>query len=182
MDDSVAVKVAGALKGVVRIRSFESTVAELRTEIARLIGMNDPSLIKMIAAGRNLQDDSKRLCDYNISTNSRVLITKGAAAQAALSEQEARMGAEEARSAHLDRLKAALDKMASRDGRGLTDKWEFSLENQAGARLSLSDSDRRALVIGLALHEKGKQSMEAGDSQVPISLRIYEVVTDRDPD
>eukprot|EP00878_Enallax_costatus_P017080 GHUV01017933.1.p1 GENE.GHUV01017933.1~~GHUV01017933.1.p1 ORF type:complete len:343 (+),score=113.63 GHUV01017933.1:474-1502(+) len=130
--------------------------------------MNDPSLIKMIAAGRNLQDDSKRLCDYNISTNSRVLITKGAAAQAALSEQEARMGAEEARSAHLDRLKAALDKMASRDGRGLTDKWEFSLENQAGARLSLSDSDRRALVIGLALHEKGKQSMEAGDSQAAL--------------
>lgn len=76
------------------------------------------------------QDDSKALRDYNITANSRVLITKGAAAQAALSEQAARVSSEEARAAHLDRLKATLDKMASRDGRGLTDKWEFSLENQ----------------------------------------------------
>lgn len=38
MDESVAVKVAGALKGVVRIRSFEATVSELRAEVARLMG------------------------------------------------------------------------------------------------------------------------------------------------
>lgn len=37
---------------------------------------------------------------------------------------------------------------------------------QAGTRLALSESDRRALVIGLALHEKGKQSLKAGDLQV----------------
>lgn len=82
---------------------------------------------------RTVQDDSKPLRDYNITASSRVLITKGAAAKAALSEQEARIGAEAARMAHLDRLKAALDKMATRDGRGLTDKWEFSLENQVGS-------------------------------------------------
>jgi len=37
--------------------------------------------------------------------------------------------------AHLDRLKAALDEVASRDGRGLTEKFEFSLENQVGRPL-----------------------------------------------
>jgi hypothetical protein len=37
---------------------------------------------------------------------------------------------------------------------------------QAGTALSLSDADRRGLVLGLALHDKGKASMEAGELQV----------------
>jgi hypothetical protein len=37
---------------------------------------------------------------------------------------------------------------------------------QAGTALSLSDADRRGLVLGLALHDKGRASMEGGDLQV----------------
>jgi hypothetical protein len=45
--------------------------------------------------------------------------------------QEAAQRSEEARLAQLERLKATVEKLASRgDGRGLTDKYEFSLENQ----------------------------------------------------
>jgi hypothetical protein len=37
-DNSVAVRVAGALKGAVRLPSFESTVAQLRNEVSRVLG------------------------------------------------------------------------------------------------------------------------------------------------
>lgn len=38
MEDGVGVRVAGALKGVVRVKSFDAPVAELRAEVARLMG------------------------------------------------------------------------------------------------------------------------------------------------
>eukprot|EP00775_Hariotina_reticulata_P012251 gene12251-12388_t len=163
----VTIKVAGSLKGVVRVASLESSVGELRAECSRLLGLSDPSSVKLIAGGRNLQDDTKPLRDYHITATSRVLVTKGtgSAAQKALAGEEAKVTAEDARAAQLDRLKAAVDKLAARDGRGLTDKYEFSLENQAGARMSLSDADRRSLVMGLALHDKGRASLSAGRLQ-----------------
>lgn len=37
---------------------------------------------------------------------------------------------------------------------------------QNGSQLWLSEADRKALVFGLALHEKGKASLEAGSVQV----------------
>jgi hypothetical protein len=81
-----------------------------------------------------LQDDAKPLRAYNVTATSRVLVTRGAAAHSAdVAHAEAAAGAEEARTAKLERLKAAADRMAERgDGRGLTDRYEFSLENQVG--------------------------------------------------
>lgn len=39
--------------------------------------------------------------------------------------------------------------------------YEFVLENQAGQGLKLEDSeDRKALVMGLALHQQGKQQLD----------------------
>ncbi len=39
--------------------------------------------------------------------------------------------------------------------------YEFALENQAGEGLRFDDpQDRKALVMGLALHEQGKQILE----------------------
>ena len=41
------------------------------------------------------------------------------------------------------------------------DAYEFALENQAGQGMRFDDpQDRKALVMGLALHEQGKQSLE----------------------
>lgn len=37
---------------------------------------------------------------------------------------------------------------------------------QDGSQLRLSEADRKALVFGLALHEKGKATLEAGKVQV----------------
>jgi hypothetical protein len=74
------------------------------------------------------QDDAKTLAEYGIKEQSRVLVTSGAAAGAGLNQQQQRME-------RLDNLKRVVESMAGRDGTGLTDDYEFSLENQVGSRL-----------------------------------------------
>ena len=108
-------------------------------------GVEDAGSVKLIAGGRTLQDDSKPVSQYNIGPHTRVLVTKGAAAQQSMAGQESAQKSEEARLAQLERLKAAVEKLASRgDGRGLTDRYEFSLENQVSCfpTLFLSKSGR----------------------------------------
>lgn len=97
--------------------------------------MEDPGIVKLIAAGRSLQDDAKPVSAYNVGPNTRLLVTKGATAQHSMTGQEAAQRSEEARLAQLERLKATVQKLADRgDGRGLSDKREFSLENQVEQR------------------------------------------------
>lgn len=104
------------------------------------------------------KDDAKSLADCGVNaTTSRVLVTKGAAAGGELAAQEARRG-------RLEKLKSVVEAMAARgDGQGLTDEREFVLANQAGETVQLAPEDRRALVTGLALHDRGRASMDDGD-------------------
>ena len=39
------------------------------------------------------------------------------------------------------------------------DRYEFELENQAGSAVRLGEDDRRALVTGIALHEKARRTL-----------------------
>jgi hypothetical protein len=73
-----------------------------------------------------MQDDGKSLAECGVSSQSRLLVTKGASHAADMTKEEQRMK-------HLDKLKAVAESMASRDGSGLTDAYEFSLENQVNA-------------------------------------------------
>ena len=41
------------------------------------------------------------------------------------------------------------------------DKYEFDLTNQDGTRLALAPEDRKALVMGLALHAQGQATLTA---------------------
>lgn len=100
-------------------------------------GVEDASSVKLIAGGKTLQDDGKPVSGYNVGPTTRVLVTKGAAAQHAVSGQEAAQRNEEARLAQLERLKATVEKLSRGDGRGLTDDYEFSLENQVSSQAVL---------------------------------------------
>ena len=49
------------------------------------------------------------------------------------------------------------------------DAYEFALENQAGQGLRFEDpQDRKALVMGLALHEQGKQTLNKVPEEPPL--------------
>ncbi|KAI8468889.1 MAG: hypothetical protein J3K34DRAFT_522552 [Monoraphidium minutum] len=158
---ATTIKVAGAISGVVQLAGAEPTVGALRAECARVAGTAAPA-IKLICGGKTLQDDAKPLSEYRVGAASRVLVTKGAGAAAALGAAAAEQQRRDAHAARLEKLKAVADKLSGRgDGRGLTDKYEFDLQNQDGTRLALDPADRRALVMGLALHAKGQASLAA---------------------
>ena len=59
-----------------------------------------------------------------------MLVTHGGAAAAALGAAQAAHEAEAARAARLERVRGALERIAARDGRGLSSHRELSLENQ----------------------------------------------------
>lgn len=125
--DSVTIKVAGALSGVVRVPAAAATVGALRAEVARLLlagaagGDAAASQIKLICGGRTLADDAVTLSAANVGPASRVLVTRGAGAAAALGAAEAAAAQDAARAARLEKLKAAAERVSARgDGRGLS--------------------------------------------------------------
>jgi len=137
---------------VVFVNSFDDTVATLKAEIARLLGAPDAAGLKLIVGGRILSDGNATLASYKVTAASKLLVS-GRGAEAATG-----MAAEAARQATMERLKRVMGTFASRDAR-TSDEFALELENQAGSRMQLSDSDRRAIVMGLALHDMGKAAM-----------------------
>lgn len=54
------------------------------------------------------------------------------------------------------------------------DAYEFALENQAGQGLRFENpQDRKALVMGLALHEQGKQSLNKVLTSIACARRLH---------
>eukprot|EP00983_Pelagomonas_calceolata_P042360 1138474-Pelagomonas_calceolata.AAC.8 len=92
MADKIGIKVAGALAGLVYLPSLESTVQELKEEIGSLLGfarvsvcinkpylsyflftptVTDPTSLKLLLGGRNLQDNHKKISEVGINANSK---------------------------------------------------------------------------------------------------------------
>ncbi|KAJ9510486.1 hypothetical protein QJQ45_015956, partial [Haematococcus lacustris] len=176
LSDSLHIRVAGALSGTVFV-SGDATVAHLRQE-----------------------DDSLSLVQCGIGPRSRVLVVgRGAAGSGPPPSASANPGAaggggqgaggglgqgvdEAARVAQLERIRRAMDSMAARNAGVVDTGYAFDLENQAGERLVLSEGERRALVMGLALHDMGKAAMDKGDWAGALDrLRLAEEALDQAP-
>ena len=140
---------------------------------------------KLILGGRALQDETQPLSACSLTPASKVLVLAGRSAP-----QVAAVHDQGDRAARIDRLKAAATAMASRSeeyvpslthlrnaspciGCPLADNVDsmgccsganngrtFMIENQAGHGLRLSEEDRKALGVGLAMHGRGQQSLE----------------------
>lgn len=153
-------RVAGAWTGTMEVPLEDYTVDNLRSEVSRHSGIALDS-IKLICAGRVLKDNpSKNLKDVGITPNSKLLLTR-----VAPPEPLRTADAEQERAERLSRIKAAADAMAKRshDGGYPSDDFDLLLENQSGEKLIFkSDTDRRALVMGLMMHAKARSMLEQG--------------------
>ncbi|GAQ78669.1 ubiquitin-associated (UBA)/TS-N domain-containing protein [Klebsormidium nitens] len=161
---SVSLRVAGSWSGEVTVQLSTCRLSELRKKVAEASGFDEDGM-KLICGGRMLKDDGgdKVLSQIGVTEKSKLLVTKVSAAQVqdmAAEAENARLMEE--RTQRLARLKSAADAMARRSGGDLfpSDGYELQLENQEGQRLQFSDEDRRALVMGLALHAKAGKLME----------------------
>ncbi|DBA81188.1 TPA: hypothetical protein ACH3X2_007006 [Trebouxia sp. C0005] len=172
VSEPVKIQCAGAYSGILTLPSLEvaGSVAQARQLISGRIGEGNSACVKLIAGGRTLEDDAKALTDYGVHSKTRLLVMRTARAAAS-----AKLAAQESRAQRLARLKDAAAAVAARgDGSSWNDgAHEFALENQDGEGLRFDDpQDRKALVMGLALHEQGKQLLEKEDYQEALDVLL----------
>lgn len=156
-------RVAGAWSGSLEVSLDEWSVEQLRAELSNHSGIAQDS-IKLICAGRVLKDNAgapKNLRELGIGPNSKLLLTR-----VAPPEPMHTADAEQERAERLARIKAAADAMAKRSNEGEFphDDFDLQLENQSGEKLMFkSETDRRALVMGLMMHAKARSILEQGN-------------------
>nr|GLL20370.1 NEDD8 ultimate buster 1 [Ipomoea trifida] len=153
-------KIAGAWSGVLEVELEEWTVSMLREEVIRRSGcVAPPESINLICAGKLLKDGdgTEKLSQLGIKNNAKVLASKVSPDRGKSFKEESL--AEEERSSRLSRLKAAATSLAQRHAEGSLPVEDFNLEleNQSGEKVQLgSDTDQRAIMMGLMLHANGK--------------------------
>lgn len=152
-------KIAGAWSGVLEVEPEEWTVAMLREEVVRRSGCVQPDSVNLIFAGKLLKDGdgSEKLSQFSIKNNAKILASKVSPDQSKSFKEESM--AEEERSSRLSRLKAAATALSQRHAEGSlpVDDFNLELENQSGEKVQLgSDTDQRAIMMGLMLHANGK--------------------------
>eukprot|EP00271_Cylindrocystis_brebissonii_P004749 TRINITY_DN16587_c0_g2_i1.p1 TRINITY_DN16587_c0_g2~~TRINITY_DN16587_c0_g2_i1.p1 ORF type:complete len:672 (+),score=157.26 TRINITY_DN16587_c0_g2_i1:198-2213(+) len=118
--------------------------------------------------GANLKQSKRApsLRELGLTVNSKVLVTR-----VAPSELEQLQAANE-KSKSLDRLRAAAESLAKRSGEGSSGAMDVELENQDGTQLAFeSEADRRAIVLGLVFHAKGRALLEKQAAQTGEAAR-----------
>ncbi|KAL1547979.1 NEDD8 ultimate buster 1-like [Salvia divinorum] len=158
-------KIGGAWSGVLEVELDVWTVAMLRQE---LVDRSGCACLKLISAGKVLRDGdgdaSQNLTQLGLKNNARILATNVPVDQHGNSIKEEFL-AEEERSNRLSRLKTAATNLATRhaDGSLPVEDFNLELENQNGHKVQLgSETDQRAIMMGLMLHANGKALMKRG--------------------
>ncbi|XP_021853859.1 uncharacterized protein [Spinacia oleracea] len=159
-------KIAGTWSGVLEVELEKLTVPMLRQEVANRSNCN-PSSINLIFGGRLLKDtddqnntNNLKLSELGLKNNSKVLSTQ-VNVDAGKSFQKELTDVEERR-AKLSRLELAAGMLVKRHAEGLLPIEDFNIEmeDQRGQKVKLeSESEQRAIMMGLMLHTKGKQLM-----------------------
>ncbi|PON68522.1 Translation elongation factor [Parasponia andersonii] len=152
------VKIAGTWAGVLEVELENWTVPMLRQEVARRSNCG-PDSINLICAGKILKDGdgTEKLGQLGIKNNAKILASRVCA------EEGKSLMAEEERSSRLARVKAAAAAMSKRhaDGSLAFEDQVIELEDQSGRQVKLgSETDQRAIMMGLMLHTNAKQLMK----------------------
>lgn len=150
------------------------TVIMLREEIARRSNCGVES-INLICGGRILKDGDggEKLLDLGVKNNSRILARRVSTEEGKSLNVE--LMAEEERSNRLARVKAAATALAKRHANGFLPVEDFNieLEDQSGQKVNLgSETDQRAIMMGLMLHTNAKQLIRKGNYKEALEVLI----------
>lgn len=150
------------------------TVIMLREEIARRSNCGVES-INLICGGRILKDGDggEKLLDLGVKNNSRILAMRVSTEEGKSLNVE--LMAEEERSNRLARVKAAATALAKRHANGFLPVEDFNieLEDQSGQKVNLgSETDQRAIMMGLMLHANAKQLIRKGNYKEALEVLI----------
>lgn len=158
-------KIAGTWTGVLEEVNLENwTISCLREEVAKRSNCENPHFINLICAGRILKDDDHNgtltLSQLGVKNNSKILTTLSSP------QQGQSLVLEEQSSQRLARIRAAATALVERhaDGSLPLEDFNIEVEDQSGQKVRLgSETDQRAVMMGLMLHAKGKHLIKGGN-------------------
>ncbi|XP_053670259.1 NEDD8 ultimate buster 1 [Anopheles nili] len=141
-----------------KIKTTETGWA-LSEKIAQQL-MLDARKIKMVCTGKIINGD-RTLLEQNIGNGAVVL-----ALVMAIDEKEAK--SESLMYGRVQKIRADAELILSRN-----ERWNFlSLEDQSGNAIFLPKDEKKALLMGLTLYEKGKVAMKAGRHEEALLLML----------
>ncbi|KAI4335635.1 hypothetical protein L6164_014267 [Bauhinia variegata] len=157
-------KIAGTWAGAVEVDLDTWTISMLREEVAKRSNCV-PESLNLICAGKILKDGDgqQNLNQLGIKNNARILASRVCVEEGKVLKQV--MMAEEERSTRLARVKAAATALTKRhaDGSLPVEDFNIELEDQNGKKVNLgSETDQRAVMMGLMLHANGKRLIRQG--------------------
>ncbi|KAL6223802.1 hypothetical protein ACLB2K_002660 [Fragaria x ananassa] len=161
------VKIAGTWVGLLELELDSWTVPMLREEVAKRSNC-EPGSINLICAGRILKDGdgSESLTQLGVKNNAKILASRVCAQEGKSLGQE--LMAETERAKRLARVKAAATALSKRhaDGSLPIEDFNIVLEDQSGKKVQMgSETDQRAIMMGLMLHTNAKQLIKAQNYQ-----------------
>ncbi|GLJ36803.1 hypothetical protein SUGI_0742380 [Cryptomeria japonica] len=166
--EDAKVKVGGLWSGTIQVDLDKWTVSMLRDELGKKSNCS-PDSLNVICAGRILKHElaDTILRNVGFKCNSKILISKVAA------DQGKAINDELTTQTRLARIKAAVDAMTKRHTNDSfpVDQFSIELENQHGEKMSaVSETDQRAVMMGLMLHAKGRHFIEKGQYKEALEI------------
>ena len=155
----IAVKFLKAWKGEVSVAP-DATLGQLLAALQAASSIEPAACASLIAKGKKIDlgtaSRDARIDALGIVHNTPVMLVCHDAAVLTMLETEKRMK-------RLADVEAAARLISDRDGGGLL---EMSLTNQDGSAVSMPEADRKALSLGMLLHAKGRQLLDASSQSL----------------
>eukprot|EP00741_Cyanophora_paradoxa_P001059 tig00000455_g1020.t1 len=167
---ATSLQLTGACSKSLQVDLDAETGKTLRARVAELVG----SEVKLLCKGRTLENCDQKLSERGVKPGDKVLVLKAAPATPsspsssssapAPAPAAAAAAPEETAHARVARIVAAAESMARRQdgGRSRHENYYFELNDQNGKPVDLPADVRKALSLGLLLHDQGRRAMERG--------------------
>ncbi|KAG6718911.1 hypothetical protein I3842_04G176600 [Carya illinoinensis] len=140
-------KIGGTWAGVIEVVLEEWTVPMLRIESINLI-----CAVKVLRDGNG----TEKLAQLGVKNNARILASRGSVEEGKSLEEG--LLAEEERSRRLSRVNCTAPAKRHADGSLPVEDFNIEVKDQSGQIVQLgSETDQRAVMMGLMLHANGKQ-------------------------
>lgn len=164
MDDEINIRYINKISNSEGIVKCSSLILgrELIAIVAKQCNTNSAEM-RCLLQGKYLKEELS-LKDQKLGNNSRLLIMKGAS-----QEKKVEMQHKAEKEESTQRIIKAAEKVASRTD-GDDGHTYFEVENQFGAQMNLDPEDRKNIIKGMTLHEKGKKKVEKDDIDTGIKF------------
>ncbi|XP_023329738.1 NEDD8 ultimate buster 1 isoform X2 [Eurytemora carolleeae] len=147
-----------------RLRNVEINAEEMGTVLVNKISTmvdRNPAMLKLISGGKVIQENVS-LKEQGVKTSSTVMVLLIS------SSQSVQMVAEQRKL--LEQTKEDAGRLGEKNA--VKDDYYLQVADQSGRSLQLPAAEKKALIIAMSLHEKGRAALLSGDYSLAVVLLL----------